>query len=81
MAKASPGQSRFLPNPKGRLFDQVREVLRFHYYALRTEKTYVQWIRRYLAFHRRADQSGDGSQGRSPHGRKVLPRSSRQVAW
>ena len=66
MAKASPGQSRFLPNPKGRLFDQVREVLRFHHYALRTEKTYVQWIRRYLGFHRRADRSGPDQGWRHP---------------
>jgi integron integrase len=41
-----------LPNPKARLFDQVREVMRFHHYSLRTEKTYLQWIRRYLVFHR-----------------------------
>jgi hypothetical protein len=29
-----------VPNPKGKLFDQVREVMRFHHYSLRTEKTY-----------------------------------------
>ena len=38
------------PNPKARLRDQVREVLRFHHYSLRTEKAYWQWIRRYLVF-------------------------------
>jgi len=27
---------------KARLFDQVREVMRFHHYSLRTEKTYLQ---------------------------------------
>src|SRR5262245_17121260 len=43
-----------VPNPKARLFDQVREVMRFHHYALRTERTYLQWIRRYLVFHRQA---------------------------
>jgi integrase len=41
-----------IPNPQAPLRDQVREVLRFHHYALRTEITYWQWIRRYLAFHR-----------------------------
>jgi site-specific recombinase XerC len=40
------------PNPKAPLREQVREVLRFHHYSLRTEKAYWQWIRRYLAFHR-----------------------------
>ena len=45
-------------NPKARLFDQVREVMRFHHYSLRTEKTYLQWVRRFLVFHRRPDRSG-----------------------
>ena len=52
---ASPSNNSravFSPNPKARLFDQVREVMRFHHYSLRTEKTYLQWIRRYLVFHR-----------------------------
>lgn len=30
--------------------DQVREVLRYHHYAYRTEQTYTQWILRYI-FH------------------------------
>ena len=42
-----------IANPKARLFDQVREVLRFHHYSLRTEEVYLQWIKRYLVFHRR----------------------------
>src|SRR2546426_11218827 len=53
MTKASkPSSPVFVPNPKARLFDQVREVLRFHHYALRTEEAYLQWIKRYLVFHR-----------------------------
>lgn len=31
--------------------DQVREVLRYHHYAYRTETTYCQWILRYIRFH------------------------------
>jgi integron integrase len=31
--------------------DQVREVLRYHHYALRTEQTYCLWIKRFLAFY------------------------------
>jgi len=34
-----------------KLLDQVRELLRIKHYALRTEKTYVNWIRRYILFH------------------------------
>lgn len=30
--------------------DQVREVLRYHHYAYRTEQTYCLWIRRYIYF-------------------------------
>jgi integron integrase len=41
---------RFRPNPKLKLMDQVREVLRYHHYAFRTEKSYCQWILRYIRF-------------------------------
>src|SRR5262245_30179789 len=68
MAKASfPDRPLLVPNPKARLFEQVREVMRFHHYSLRTEKTYLQWIRRYLVFHRSADKS-------EPHGGWRHPR-------
>jgi integrase len=39
---------KFHPNPKLKLMDQVREVLRYHHYADRTEQTYCQWILRYI---------------------------------
>ena len=38
------------PPPK-KLLDQVRDAIRLKHYAYRTEKTYVQWIRRYIIFH------------------------------
>jgi integron integrase len=31
--------------------DQVRQVLRYHHYAYRTEQTYCDWIMRYIRFH------------------------------
>jgi len=43
-------QSKFHPNPNLKLMDQVREVLRYHHYAYRTEQTYCQWILRYIRF-------------------------------
>ena len=39
----------FRPKP-GKLLDQVREVLRYHHYSIRTEDTYVRWIPDYIRF-------------------------------
>lgn len=39
------------PNPKLKLLDQVREVMRIKNYSLSTERTYCDWIRRYIRFH------------------------------
>ncbi len=41
---------KFHPNPSLKLMDQVREVLRYHHYAYRTETSYCQWILRYIHF-------------------------------
>src|SRR6266702_6129009 len=40
-----------VPNPKARLLDQVREVIRVKHYSIRTEEAYVQWIKRFIFFH------------------------------
>src|SRR5437660_2038159 len=37
------------PNPK--LIEQVRNVMRFKHYSLRTERTYWDWIERFVRFH------------------------------
>src|ERR1017187_7270555 len=47
----------FLPNPKLKFLDQCREVMRFKQLSRRTEETYLQWIRRFILFHRRAGGS------------------------
>ena len=44
-------RDKFIANPKLRLREQVREVMRFHHYAIRTEEAYWQWIRRFIFFH------------------------------
>ena len=36
---------------KPRLLDQVRDALRVGHYSIRTEDTYIQWIRRFILFH------------------------------
>lgn len=34
----------FTPDPRLKLMDQVRQVLRYHHYAIATERTYCKWI-------------------------------------
>ena len=46
-------RDKLIPNPKARLREQVHEVMRFQHYALRTEETYWQWIRRFILFHQK----------------------------
>lgn len=38
-------------NSQPRLFDQVRDVLRRRHYSYQTEKSYIQWIKRFVVFH------------------------------
>jgi len=49
----SPGKSaRPESAPKGKkLLDQYGEFLRNRHYSLRTEKTYIGWVRQYILFH------------------------------
>src|SRR5471030_1719509 len=44
-------REKLVPNPKLRLREQVREVMRFHHYSIRTEESYWQWIKRFIFFH------------------------------
>ncbi|WP_027147331.1 integron integrase [Methylobacter marinus] len=38
-------------NPPPKLLDQVRERIRVKHYSIRTEKQYVQWIKRFILYH------------------------------
>jgi len=38
----------FTPDPGLKLMDQVRQVLRYHHYAITTERTYCKWILRFI---------------------------------
>ncbi len=49
MENKPTSRPKFKPNPSLRLI--VREVLRYHHYAYRTEQSYCQWILRYIRFH------------------------------
>lgn len=40
-----------MKNPPVKLLDKVRQRIRLKGYSIRTEKSYVEWIRRYILFH------------------------------
>ncbi len=37
--------------PPIKLLDQVRDRIRYKHYGLRTEHSYVQWVKRFALFH------------------------------
>lgn len=43
-----------------KLLDEVRNTLRVHHYAMKTEKSYVQWIKRFILFHKKKHPSDMG---------------------
>src|SRR5437588_5336423 len=45
------GMELIIPNPKLKLLEQVKEVMRLRHYSIRTEQCYCDWIRRYVKFH------------------------------
>src|SRR6266511_4330837 len=47
----SPTTAAVASSPK--LLDRVRWQLRVKHYSIRTEQAYVDWIRRYILFHRK----------------------------
>jgi Phage integrase, N-terminal SAM-like domain len=50
-----------MAEPKPRLLDQVRELIRIRHYSIRTEQAYVQWIRRFIVFHGKRHPSDMGA--------------------
>lgn len=40
------GSASVIPNPKLKLLDQIREVMRVKHYSIRTERTYCDWAGR-----------------------------------
>lgn len=36
-----------------KLLGEVRNTLRVHHYAIKTEKSYVQWVKRFILFHKK----------------------------
>jgi hypothetical protein len=50
-AAAPVGVESVIPNPKLKLLEQMREVMRLKHYSIRTERSYCDWVRRYVHFH------------------------------
>ena len=40
-----------------KLLDQVRRVMRLHHYSIHTERSYIDWIKRYVHFHRMSSRA------------------------
>ena len=56
---------RLLPNPKLKLREQLREVMRFKHLSHRTEEAYWHWIKGFLVFHRGKAGNGAAAQQHS----------------
>jgi site-specific recombinase XerD len=59
MQRESPDRSSLAVATKGapKLLDRVRQTIRAKHYSRRTESAYVDWIRRYILFHRKRHPS------------------------
>lgn len=54
LPKALPSSSALTPSasaPRSPLLEQVREAIRVRHYSLRTEDTYLHWVKRFIVFH------------------------------
>jgi integron integrase len=55
---ARPGENL----PDNTLFDKVRNLIRLKHYSIRTEETYLHWIKKYLLFYKGRDPEEMASQ-------------------
>jgi len=52
MSRSSPANSKRIPvAAKPKLLDRVRATARMRHLSIRTERAYVDWIKRYIFFH------------------------------
>ena len=47
-----PGSSSSEDSNQPKILDEVRQYLRLHHYSIHTERSYVDWIVRFIHFHR-----------------------------
>jgi integron integrase len=50
-----------MSEPAPKLLDQVRHVLRIKHYSIRTERAYLDWIKRFILFHGKRHPKDKGS--------------------
>lgn len=48
------------PGSKPKLLDRIRSLMRARRYSIRTEEAYVDWIRRFILFHKKRHPSEMG---------------------
>ena len=50
---------------KSKILDQVRDTIRVKHYSMRTEETYVYWVKRFILFHEKRHplQMGEPEEG------------------
>jgi len=51
---------REAPLPTNPLLDRVRNLIRLKHYSIRTEQSYLPWVRRYILFHHNRDPKDMG---------------------
>jgi integron integrase len=61
-ARGAGGRATDFSGQAPRLLDQVRRALRVRHYAIRTERAYLDWIRRFILFHGRRHPMDLGAQ-------------------
>jgi hypothetical protein len=44
-----------------KILDQMRDAIRLKHYAYRTEKTYVDWVYRFILFHNKRHPKNTGA--------------------
>jgi hypothetical protein len=83
-------KKKFTPNPDFKLLEQVRETLRYYHYARSTEKTYCQWITRYIYFFKKKVHPKDMGEKEierflshlaTHENRPLLPRGRLSMPW
>src|SRR5258708_8850273 len=47
-----PADAGAKTQPEPKLLEQVRNVMRLHHYSIHSERSYSDWIKRFILFHR-----------------------------
>ena len=56
-----------------KILDQVRDIMRVKHYSIHTERTYCDWIKRYITFHGMSARSDLNNGERPLHNSSIFP--------